>query len=80
MLDEPTRGVDVGAKREIYNLVHKFAQEGLACIVVSSELPEIIGLCNRVYVMREGEVVGELQGDDITEEKIMHLAAGVGAA
>ena len=80
MLDEPTRGVDVGAKREIYNLVHKFAEEGLACIVVSSELPEIVGLCNRVYVMREREVVGELQGDDITEENIMQLAAGVGAA
>jgi ribose transport system ATP-binding protein len=80
MLDEPTRGVDVGAKREIYNLVHKFSEQGLATIVVSSELPEIIGLCHRVYVMREGKIVGELVGEQITEENIMQLAAGVGAA
>ena len=80
MLDEPTRGVDVGAKREIYNLVHKFSEQGLATIVVSSELPEIIGLCHRVYVMREGEIVGELVGEQITEENIMQLAAGVGVA
>jgi ribose transport system ATP-binding protein len=80
MLDEPTRGVDVGAKREIYNLVHKFSEQGLATIVISSELTEIIGLCHRVYVMREGRIVGELSGDDITEEEIMQLAAGVGIA
>ncbi|MCH7904765.1 MAG: sugar ABC transporter ATP-binding protein [Armatimonadetes bacterium] len=80
MLDEPTRGVDVGAKREIYNLVHKFSEQGLATILISSELPEIIGLCHRVYVMREGRIVGELVGENITEENIMQLAAGVGAA
>lgn len=80
MLDEPTRGVDVGAKREIYNLIHEFSEQGLATIVISSELPEIIGLCHRVYVMREGRIVGELQGLDITEQNIMQLAAGVGAA
>lgn len=80
LLDEPTRGVDVGAKREIYNLVHKFSEQGLATVLVSSELPEIIGLCHRVYVMREGRIVGELSGKEITEENIMHLAAGVGAA
>ncbi|MEX2244406.1 MAG: sugar ABC transporter ATP-binding protein [Fimbriimonadaceae bacterium] len=80
ILDEPTRGVDVGAKREIYALVRQLANEGLACIVVSSELTEIVGLCDRVFVMREGRTVGELVGSAVTEEGIMALAAGVGAA
>lgn len=77
LLDEPTRGVDVGAKREIYRLVHKLASEGLACILVSSEMPELVGLCHRVVVMREGRAVGELEGDEIGEHAIMLLAAGV---
>jgi ribose transport system ATP-binding protein len=80
ILDEPTRGVDVGAKREIYNLIQELAKEGLACIVISSELPEIIGLCHRAIVMREGRTVGEVSGSQLTEEAIMHLAAGVEAA
>jgi ribose transport system ATP-binding protein len=80
ILDEPTRGVDVGAKREIYNLIQKLAMEGLACIVISSELPEIIGLCHRAVVMRDGRTVGEVSGAELTEEAIMHLAAGVEAA
>ncbi len=80
ILDEPTRGVDVGAKREIYNLIQKLSEEGLACIVISSELPEIIGLCHRAVVMREGRVVGEVEGDSLNEESIMQLAAGVEAA
>jgi ABC-type sugar transport system ATPase subunit len=80
ILDEPTRGVDVGAKRELYGLIRRLADDGLACIVVSSELPEIVGLCDRVYVMREGRTVGEIAGGDVTEERIMALAAGVGAA
>jgi ribose transport system ATP-binding protein len=79
ILDEPTRGVDVGAKREIYNLIQKLADEGMACIVVSSELPEIVGVCERVVVMREGRLVGELVGNEITEENIMLRAAGVAA-
>ncbi len=79
ILDEPTRGVDVGAKREIYNLIQKLAGEGLACIVISSELPEIIGLCHRTIVMREGITVGEVPGDKLSEEAIMQLAAGVAA-
>jgi ribose transport system ATP-binding protein len=80
ILDEPTRGVDVGAKREIYNLIQQLALEGMACLVISSELPEIIGLCHRAVVMREGNVVGTVTEDELTEEAIMQLAAGVAAA
>ncbi|MFI5384700.1 MAG: sugar ABC transporter ATP-binding protein [Fimbriimonadales bacterium] len=80
ILDEPTRGVDVGAKREMYNLIQHLASEGMACIVISSELPEIIGLCHRAIVMREGRIVGELSGNALTEEAVMRLAAGVQAA
>jgi len=79
ILDEPTRGVDVGAKREIYALIQRLADEGLACIVISSELPEIVGVCERVIVMREGRIAGELSGKEITEENIMLQAAGVAA-
>lgn len=80
ILDEPTRGVDVGAKRELYELIARLAREGMACIVVSSELPEIIGLCHRALVMRNGRIVGEVPGPLLTEEAIMRLAAGVDAA
>lgn len=79
ILDEPTRGVDVGAKREIYNLIQRLADAGMACVVISSELPEIVGVCERVVVMREGRVAGELSGAEITEESIMLRAAGVAA-
>ena len=80
ILDEPTRGVDVGAKREIYDLIQKLAADGMACILISSELPEIIGLCHRTYVMREGALVGELDAENLTEEAVMRLASGVVAA
>lgn len=80
LLDEPTRGVDVGAKSEIYALIAKLAEEGLACLVISSEMNELIGLCDRIYVMREGTLVGELGRNDFSEDAIMHLAAGVGVA
>ena len=79
ILDEPTRGVDVGAKREIYDLIQKLAAEGLACIVISSELPEIIGLCHRTVVMREGVIAGEVESENLNEEAVMRLAAGVAA-
>ena len=79
ILDEPTRGVDVGAKREMYAIIQKLAAEGMACIVISSELPEIIGLCHRAVVMREGKIVGEVEEKQLSEEAIMHLAAGVEA-
>jgi ABC-type sugar transport system ATPase subunit len=75
ILDEPTRGVDIGAKVEIYSLVADLAAQGLAILVISSELPEILGLCDRVLVMREGRAVGELTGEAMTEERVMRLAA-----
>ncbi len=80
ILDEPTRGVDVGAKRELYALIRSLTARGMACIVISSELPEIIGLCDRAIVLREGRAVGEVSGETMTEEAIMRLAAGVEAA
>ena len=74
ILDEPTRGVDVGAKVEIYNLINELAAEGYALLVISSELIELIGLCDRIAVMSEGTITGEVAGEDMTEEKIMRLA------
>ncbi|TVX98019.1 sugar ABC transporter ATP-binding protein [Cohnella terricola] len=77
ILDEPTRGIDVGARGEIYNLIATFAQEGKAVIVVSSELPELIGLCNRIYVMHHGKIKGELCGREANEQNIMAMATGL---
>jgi ribose transport system ATP-binding protein len=77
ILDEPTRGVDVGAKAEIYKIIAGLARDGLACIVISSELPELLGMCHRAIVMRQGRTVGEFEGEQLTESNIMHLAAGV---
>jgi len=77
ILDEPTRGIDVGTKREIYFLVHQLAQSGIAVIVISSELPEIIGLSHRVVVMRSGRITGILDGDDIDEHEIVQYATGL---
>ena len=77
VLDEPTRGIDVGSKAEMYKLIGELAETGLACVVISSEMPELIGLCHRVLVFREGQIVGELTGPSITEENIMAFAAGV---
>ena len=74
ILDEPTRGVDVGAKVEIYRIIRQLADGGVGILVISSDLPEVIGLCSRVLVMREGRVSGELEGADLTEESIMRLA------
>ena len=74
-LDEPTRGVDVGAKSEIHCILRDLAREGVGILVISSELPELIGLCDRVLVIREGHLGGEVSGDDLTEENIMHLAS-----
>ena len=82
ILDEPTRGVDIGAKSEIYRIIDELAQKGIGVIVISSELPEIIGTCDRVLVMREGHIEGEVGGPGgkpITQENIMALAAGVAA-
>jgi ribose transport system ATP-binding protein len=74
ILDEPTRGVDIGAKHEIYKIIHELADAGVAVICISSELPEVIGVCDRVLVMREGSLAGELRGKRITQENIMALA------
>ena len=74
-LDEPTRGVDVGAKAEIHAILRGLAESGVGVVVISSELPELIGLCDRVLVISEGRLTGELSGDDITEANIMTLAA-----
>ncbi len=76
IMDEPTRGIDVGAKSEIHNLLRKLAEEGVGVIVVSSELPEVIGVSDRVAVMHEGELAGFLEGDNVSEENIMKLASG----
>ncbi|OWY29343.1 sugar ABC transporter ATP-binding protein [Herbaspirillum robiniae] len=74
ILDEPTRGVDILAKSEIYQFIRRMAGQGVAVIVISSELPEVIGICDRVLVMREGAITGELDGAAITQENIMRLA------
>lgn len=77
ILDEPTRGIDVGAKAEIYKVLRELANSGVGIIVISSELPEIIGLCDRVCVMYEGKMCGELTGEDMTERNIMRLASNL---
>lgn len=79
ILDEPTRGVDVGAKREIYDLIQELASEGMACLVISSEMTELLGLCHRILVLNQGRVAGELTEERMTEENIMMLAAGIQA-
>lgn len=71
ILDEPTRGIDVGAKYEIYCIINQLVSEGKSVIMISSELPEILGMCDRIYVMNEGRIVGELDGADATQEIIM---------
>lgn len=74
ILDEPTRGIDVGAKYEIYTIMTKLVEQGLSIIMISSELPEILGMSDRVYVVSAGKIAGELAIRDATQEKIMQLA------
>ena len=76
IFDEPTRGIDVGAKAEIYKLMNELAKNGVAIIMISSELPEVLGMSDRIIVMHEGRLTGELSRADATQEKIMHLATG----
>lgn len=76
ILDEPTRGVDVGAKREIYTLINELAEKGVAIIVVSSDLPELLGISDRIMVVHEGKITGELSREEATQEKIMTYATG----
>jgi ribose transport system ATP-binding protein len=74
ILDEPTRGVDVGAKQQVHERIHDLASRGTSVLVVSSDLPELITLTDRIYVMCEGRVTGELSGDGITANRILELA------
>ncbi len=76
ILDEPTRGIDVGAKREIYKLMTEMVKDGISIIMISSELPEFIGMCDRAYIVYEGRITGELDRDELTQSAIMHLATG----
>ena len=71
ILDEPTRGIDVGAKYEIYTIINQLADEGKGIILISSELSEILGICDRIYVMNEGRIVGEMPKAEASQEKIM---------
>jgi putative multiple sugar transport system ATP-binding protein len=71
ILDEPTRGIDVGAKYEIYTIINELADNGKSIIVISSEMPELLGLCDRIYVVNEGEIAGELLRSEATQENIM---------
>jgi len=75
-LDEPTRGIDVGAKQEIYAMIDRLAQSGLAVVMVSSELPEILGLCDRILVLHNGKLTGEFTREEATAEAVMSCATG----
>lgn len=77
IIDEPTRGIDVGTKQQIYHFISALARDGRSIIVVSSEMPEVIGLCSRVAVMRQGQITGILEGEEISEQEIMRYAAGL---
>ena len=70
IIDEPTRGVDIGAKSDIYAILRKLASQGMAIIVVSSEIPEVMGVCDTIYVMKEGRITAVMPSDEVTEEKI----------
>ncbi len=80
IFDEPTRGIDVNAKREIYFFINDLVKKGISCIFISSELEEVIGMCNRVAVMKEGSLMGILEGEHINEQEIMYYATGVKGA
>lgn len=73
IVDEPTRGIDVAAKKEIHNLISNLAKSGVAIIMISSEMPEVLGMCDRIYVMHEGRIRSELCREEATQEKIMKV-------
>ncbi len=77
VFDEPTRGVDIGARSEIYSLIRNLAEQGMACLLISSDLEEILGMCDQVMVMRNGAITGTLSGEKLNEKEIMYLATGV---
>ena len=74
ILDEPTRGIDVGAKYEIYTIMNKLVEKGMSIIMISSELPEVLGMSDRVYVVSSGRIAGELPIAEATQDKIMQMA------
>jgi len=80
IMDEPTRGIDIGAKAEVHGLMHQLAADGVAILMISSELPEIVHMSDRVLVMHQGRIAGELQREEATQEAIMTLATGISAA
>jgi ABC-type sugar transport system ATPase subunit len=80
IVDEPTRGVDVGARSEIYELLRKLAAQGIGIMIISSDLPEILGITDRIYVMKDGAISGELSGEEATEDKVLALALGKATA
>ena len=71
ILDEPTRGIDVGAKYEIYTIINQLVSEGKSVLMISSEMPELLGVCDRIYVMNQGRLVGEMPASEASQEKIM---------
>jgi ribose transport system ATP-binding protein len=77
VFDEPTRGIDIGTKQLIYRLIQSLAAAGKTCVVISSEMQEIIGLSHRVMIMRQGRIVGEVAGDTMTEDEIVRYAVGL---
>ncbi|EIA22521.1 Ribose import ATP-binding protein RbsA, partial [Candidatus Arthromitus sp. SFB-1] len=77
IIDEPTRGIDVGAKKEIYELLNELKESGKAIIMISSDLPEVLGISDRILVMSEGKITGELNREEATQEKIMKLSVGI---
>ena len=77
ILDEPTRGIDIGAKAEIHSIIARIANEGVAVVLISSELPELLGCVDRLIVLREGEITAEFSADEATQDKIMMKAAHV---
>ena len=77
IIDEPTRGIDVGAKKEIYDVLNELKAMGKAIIMISSDMPEILGICDRILIMHEGEISGELSREEATQEAIMKYAVGI---
>ena len=80
ILDEPTRGIDVGAKYEIYTIVDALASEGKGILMISSEMPELLGMCDRIYVMNEGRFVAEYTAAEASQEKIMRAIVNSGSS
>jgi rhamnose transport system ATP-binding protein len=77
ILDEPTKGIDIGSKAAVHTFMAELAAQGLAVIMVSSEIPEVLGMSDRVIVMREGRIVAEVTGDEMTPERLVRAAAGI---